>query len=215
MSLSACSSHDDDGSHGLKEIREINGRLGEVQNNWVQSLALGDSGDNLALPNCRPRSSARRSLRRGPDREECAATRTGSPERLEQVRSPEDHFERTRHIDNSRRFDGARGRRHGGSGGHATKILRRTAGVHRKTDPPSACTDELLDRERLLSRDGAYKTLRRGARSPRVGNSRRRPRYLPTTPRRAIAYRLVRDISNSIRSDRGSDAGPAVAIWMS
>jgi methyl-accepting chemotaxis protein len=194
------------GLMALKEIREINGRLGEVQNNWVQSiLALGE----LQATILRYQTAVRDHLLA--DDPSVEAQIEKNVQRLEQdLQSVLSKYEALKTTSNGRdTFDEFKKiwTEYAAAGMEVLTASRNedfATGRQVFTEkliPLGARTDELLDRERLLSRDGAYIAAARGAESYEsairvVGLGI----LLTTLLGAAIAYRLVRDISNSIRS---------------
>src|SRR5579862_9606580 len=194
------------GLMALKEIREINGRLGEVQNNWLQSiLALGE----LQTTILRYQTAVRDHLLA--DDPSVEAQIEKNVQRLEQdLQSVLSEYEALKTPSNGREtFDefkkiwtdyAAAGMEVLAASRNEDFATGRQVFTE-KLIPLGARTDELLDRERLLNRDGAYIAAARGAESyvsaiRVVGLGI----LLTTLFGAAIAYRLVRDISDSIRS---------------
>jgi methyl-accepting chemotaxis protein len=194
------------GLMALKEIRGINGRLVEVQDNWLQGiLTLGELQtttlryqtavrDHLLADEPSVEAQIEQNVRR---LEQNLHSVLGKYEALKTTSNRRETFEEFKKIwmdyaaagmevlEASRNQDFATGRQV-----FTEKLI-----------PLGARTDELLDKERMLSRDGAYSAVARGAESYTsairvVGLGI----LLTTLLGAAIAYRLVRDISHSIRS---------------
>jgi methyl-accepting chemotaxis protein len=194
------------GLMALKEIREINGRLGEVQNTWLQSiLALGE----LQATILRYQTAVRDHLLA--DDPSVEAQIEKNVRRLEQdLHSVLSKYEALKTTSNGREtFDEFKKiwTDYASAGMEVLAASRNedfATGRQVFTEkliPLGARTDELLDRERMLSRDGAYIAAARGAESYAsairvVGLGI----LLTTLLGAAIAHRLVCDISHSIRS---------------
>jgi methyl-accepting chemotaxis protein len=194
------------GLMALKEIREINGRLGEVQNNWMQNiLALGE----LQAATLRYQTAVRDHLLA--DDPTVEAQIEQNVKRLEQdLEGVLSKYEaRITTLDRHEAYDEFKKiwTDYAAAGMEVLAASRSedfATGRQVFTEkliPLGARTDELLDKERMINRDGAIIAAARGAESYSyairiVGLGI----VLTTLFGAAIAYRLVRDISDSISS---------------
>jgi methyl-accepting chemotaxis protein len=194
------------GLMALKEIREINGRLGEVQNNWMQNiLALGELQattlryqtavrDHLLADDPSVEAEIEQRVRRLEQDLEGVLSKYEARKTTLDRHEAYDEFKKiwtdyaaagVEVLAASRNEDFATGRQV-----FTEKLI-----------PLGARTDELLDKERMLNRDGANIAAARGAESYSYAiRILGLGIVLTTLLGAAIAYRLVRDISDSISS---------------
>ena len=194
------------GLMALKEIREINGRLGEVQNNWMQNiLALGE----LQVTTLRYQTAVRDHLLA--DDPSVEAQIEQNVRRLEQdlegvlskYEARKTTLDRREAYDEFKKIwtDYAAAGREVLAASRSEDFATGRQVFTEKLIPLGARTDELLDEERMVNRDGANIAAARGAESYAsairvVGLGI----LLTTLLGAAIAHRLVCDISHSIRS---------------